>query len=459
MGNEIEFSTKTGYKKLTKEEVKAVIAEKGIEMIRLEWADIHGISRGKTLPSDMIDTIFESGIPFCSAVLAQCFDNQIAEAKGLIENHYDDMCVRPDPSTFVVLPHVEKTALLLGTLYYHGKPMKQSPRGFLQRMIDEYNKLGLNPIAAGELEFFLFKKEADGTFPPYTNKVNNCYTDNSRVDPLGYLYKLTKTFKNMGFKILYMNHEYYPGQYEYNWKHGPALRNADETFLFKSISKDIADQNDLYITFMAKPKNENGGSGCHVHFSLDDINTGEDLFYDEKAEDGMSDLMKYFVAGILKHARALTALLAPTVNCYKRYVPDSFAPCYIGWGNDNRTTFVRIPEDRGKGTRVEVRAGSAAANPYLAFGGILAAGLDGIKNKLEPPAIITSDLYHDKDKQKHFVPRSLYRALEELEKDECLCESVGKELIDTFVAMKRIEVETYTNMVTDWEWDTYSYHI
>jgi glutamine synthetase len=147
------------------------------------------------------------------------------------------------------------------------------------------------------------------------------------------------------------------------------------------------------------------------------------------------------------------------VNCYKRYVPDSFAPCFIGWGHDNRTTFIRIPEDRGRGTRIEVRAGSAAANPYLAFGSVLAAGLDGIKNNLEPPELVTSDLYHDKDRQKSFVPRSLYRALEELKKDEWLCENLGIELVDVFTAMKSHEVETYTNMVTDWEWDTYSYHI
>jgi glutamine synthetase len=210
---------------------------------------------------------------------------------------------------------------------------------------------------------------------------------------------------------------------------------------------------------MAKPQNDNGGSGCHYHISLNDIANGKNKFYDESKNDKMSDIMKYFVAGVLKHAKAITPFLAPTINCYKRYRPDSFAPYYIGWGYDNRTTFIRIPEERGRATRVEVRAGSAASNPYLAVSSILAAGLDGILNKISPPDIVTTDLYHDEEKQSSIIPRSLFRALNELEKDEWLCECAGKELIDNFVALKQLEVESFTNSVTDWELKNYSYHI
>ena len=270
---------------------------------------------------------------------------------------------------------------------------------------------------------------------------------------------MTKILKEMQYKVLYMNHEFYPGQYEYNWSHGQALRNADETSVFKGVSKDIAEINDLFITFMAKPMNENGGSGCHFHISLDDMETGENLFHDENTPDKMSPLLKNFVAGVLKHAKALTAFLAPTVNCYKRYQPDSFAPYYIGWGYDNRTTYIRIPDERGKGTRAEIRAGSAAANPYLALGGMLAAGLDGIKNKLEPSEIITTDLYHDMKKQSEIVPKSLYRSLRELENDEWMCKCAGEDLINNFIAIKQMEVESFANSVTDWEWKTYSYHL
>jgi glutamine synthetase len=449
----------TGYSCLTKEDVKRLITENGIEMIRFEFADLHGINRGKLLPANMIDEVLEHGIAFCASILAMCFDNNVATVDNLAKNNYDDLLVKADPSTFIILTHIEKTALILGDLYYHGEPMKQSPRLFLKNMIQKYNALGMNPICASELEFYLYKRVGDNKYEHYTNKTGNCYTANTRIDPNGFLYQLTRTLKDMNFDILYMNTEYYPGQYEYNWSHGPALRNCDETFNFKGISKDIAEQNNLLVTFMAKPGNDVGGSGCHFHISLSDLATGANLCDDPTDPIGISQLMKYFVAGILKHARALTALLAPTINCYKRYIIDSFAPCYIGWGYDNRTTFVRIPAERGKATRVEVRAGSAAANPYLAIAGILAAGLDGITNKLEPPAIITTDLYHDTSVQSNYVPRSLFRALEELKTDQWLKECAGEDLINNFIALKAYEVETYTNTVTEWEWDTYSYHI
>lgn len=459
MERTIDMGMLNGYKDMTKEDVKRIITEQEIEMIRIEYVDIHGINRGKLLPADMIDEAFDNGIAFAAAVMLMSFDNNVVEAKGLTEYNYDDMKIVADPKTFTVLPHLEKTALILGDLYYHHKPMAQSPRWFLKNIIKQYQDIGLNPISASELEFFLFNKIAEGKYLPYTNKPCNCYTSNTRIDPMGFLSKLTRTFKGMNFKILYMNHEFYPGQYEYNWSHSPVLRNTDETSIFKGVCKDIAEQNNLLATFMAKPKNDNGGSGCHYHLSLNDIKTGDNVFFDKNGEEGMSQIMRYFVGGVLKHARSLVAFLAPTVNCYRRYRPDSFAPYFIGWGYDNRTTFIRIPEERGKGTRVEVRAASAASNPYLALGAILAAGLDGITNKIDPPQIVTTDLYHDQSKQNDIVPRSLFRALDELEKDECLREYIGNDLISNFIALKNYEVESFTNTVTDWEWNNYSYHI
>ncbi len=459
MVNNYEFDKTTGYKKLTGEDVKQLIKEYGIEMIRLEFTDLNGINRGKLLPADMIDEVLEHGIAFAAATLAVSFDGYVAEVPGISEYAYDDMKFMADPSTFVILPHLERTALMIGDLYYHGKPMAHAPRCFLNEIIKEYQNIGFNPIAASEIEFFLFNKTDNGEMKPYTDKTGNVYTSNRRIDPKGILTTFTKTFKEMDFKVLYMNHEFFPGQYEYNWSHSQALRNADESSTFKSICKDIADMNDMFVTFMAKPRNDNGGSGCHFHISLNNLATDENVFYDQHNEEKMSKLMRYFIGGVLKHAKALTAFLSPTINCYKRYRLDSFAPYYIGWGYDNRTTYIRIPEERGKATRVEVRAASAAANPYLALGGILAAGLDGIKNNIKPPQSVTTDLYHDTSQQGEIVPRSLYRALAELEKDEWLCECIGPDLINNFLALKRYEVESFINAVTDWEWQTYSYHI
>lgn len=453
------FDKTTGYKKLTSDDVKQLVKDYEIEMIRLEFVDLNGVNRGKLLPADMIEEVLDNGIAFAAAIMAVSFDGNVADVKGLSEYHYDDMKVIADPSTFIILPYLEKTALILGDLQYHKKPMTQSPRVFLKKVIEDYQAIGLNPIAASEIEFFLFNKHEDGSVTPYTDKTGNCYTSNTRIDPKGILMELTKNLKEMDFKVLYMNHEFYPGQFEYNWSHSQALRNADESTVFKGVCKDIAEDNEMFVTFMAKPQNDNGGSGCHFHISLNDMISDENIFYDPNGNEGMSKIMRHFVAGVLKHAKPLTAFLSPTVNCYKRYRPDSFAPYYIGWGYDNRTTYIRIPEERGKATRVEVRAASAATNPYLALGGILAAGLDGIKNELEPPEIVKTDLYHDEEKQNEIVPRSLYRALAELEKDQWLCDYIGQDLVNNFVAIKQLEVESFTNSVTDWEWKTYSYHI
>ena len=448
----------TGQEKLTFEDIQELIKDNDIEMIRLEYTDVLGINRGKLMPAEMIDEVFNKGIGFASASLCMAFDNNIIQSKYFSETA-DDMKVVIDPSTFVILPNCSKTALVIGDLYYGGEPMSQSPRGFLKKMVNEYHKIGFDPIAASELEFFVYNKKEDEKIEPYTNKPCNCYTSNTRIDPKGFLSKLTDTLKKMQFNVLYMNHEYYPGQFEYNWKHAKAVRSADESALFKGISKDIADVNNMMVTFMAKPKNATGGSGCHFHISLNDLETGKNVCGDDTKEDEIADVMKYFIGGICKHALALTAFLAPTVNCYKRYQPDSFAPIYIGWGYDNRTTYIRVPSERGSATRVEIRAGSAATNPYLALGGILAAGLDGIKNKVIPPNVITTDLYHDKEKQNEIVPRSLFKALSLLKNDEWLKECAGEALIDTFIKLKTVEIDEYKKFVTDWEWDTYSYHV
>ncbi len=448
----------TGEEMPSHDDIKRLIKEKNIEMIRLEYTDILGVNRGKMMPAEMIGEVFEKGICFGAGSMCIGYDNSVSLSEGFIETN-DDMKVVADPSTFVVLPHEDKTAMLIGDLYYHGKPMKQSPRAFLKRIVREYHKLGLDPIAASELEFFVFKKEPDGSVTPYTDQQANCYTSNKRSDPQGFLRKLTETFKNMDFNVLYMNHEYFPSQFEYNWSHAKAVRCADEAALFKSIGKDIAETDNMMVTFMGRPRYAEGGSGCHFHISLSDLETGKNIFGDVSKEDGISDMMKYFIGGICRHALPLTAFLAPTVNCYKRYQPDSFAPVFIGWGYDNRTTYIRVPQERGGATRVEVRAASAATNPYLALGGILAAGLDGIQNKIEPPEVITTDLYHDDSRQNEVVPRSLFKALSLLQGDEWFCEKVGNELVDIFVNLKMREINNFKKHVTDWEWETYSYHV
>lgn len=444
----------TGTYKNSLEEIRQIIKENKIEFIRLEYTDVLCINRSKLISVDFLDEIFTEGIAFCTASFRLAYDNAIVDSEYFSET-CDDMRVIGDLSTFRILSEEEKTALVVGNLYYQNKPLLQSPRGFLQRMVSEYHKLGFDPIAAVELEFFVYKKNGEN----YVHETNACYIANKRLDPNGFLKQLATFFKKLSFHTLYMNHEYYPSQFEYNWKHEKALRAADEGTLFKSLSKDLAEENDLKLTFMAKPKNAEGGSGCHIHFSLNDLKTGENIFDDSSASDGLSDTLKYFIGGVLKHAKGLTAFFAPTVNCYKRFQPDSFAPIFVAWGYDNRTTYIRVPGERKQATRVEFRAASAAANPYLVIGGILAAGLDGIKNKILPPNAVTTDLYHDKEKQTEIVPTSLEDALNLLEEDQWLVETIGKELVELFTVLKSKEISDYNKYVTDWEYNTYSFHV
>lgn len=448
----------TGLHIKTMHEIRKEIEENDIQMIRLEYTDILGINRAKLLPVHMLEEVFNEGIAFCAMSMAMSYSNDIVESEYFNET-CDDMKVMGDPSSFSILPNCANTALVLGDLYYMEEPMVQSPRGFLKKIVEEYHGLGYDPIAASELEFYVYKKSEDGKIQPYTDQPCSCYTANTRIDPKGFLYQMTETLNKMYFNVLYMNHEYYPGQFEYNWKHSNVVRAADECSLFKALSKDIGDSNDLMVTFMAKPKSASGGSGCHFHISFNDVETGQNICCDENKEDGLADVLKYFIGGLHKHAMSLTPFLAPTVNCYKRYQLNSFAPVYIGWGYDNRTTYIRIPSERGKATRMEIRAGSAAVNPYLALGAILAAGLDGIKNKIIPPEAINTDLYNDKEKQGEILPNNLSAALDYLEKDECLIEYVGKEMTDIFIKLKRKEIEEFNKYVTDWEWKTYSYHV
>lgn len=441
------------------EKIKEIIQDKGIEMIRLEYTDLLGIQRAKLLPVEMLDEI-EHGVAFCAASMGMEYDNNIISTAYLPPTS-DDMEIIPDSSTFTPLPFASKTAVMLGDVYYNGEPMRVSPRGFLKKIVDKYFELGYEPIAASELEFFVYKKDEAGHYVPYTNQPANCYTANDRIDPKKFLYQITDTFKRMDYNVLFMNHEYFPGQYEYNWKHASAVRAADESVLFKELCKDIADINDMKVTFMAKPKGAAGGSGCHFHLSLNDLATGKNVCDDPDGEDGLSDVLRYMIGGILKHGRSMSAFLAPTVNCYKRYQPDSFAPIYLGWGMDNRTSYIRVPKERGRGSRLEVRAGSAACNPYLALGAILAAALDGIINKIEPPAKVVTDLYHDKERQEscETVPQNLFDAVVELRKNDWFAKQLSPELIDLFGAMKMYEEAQFHKTVTDWEMDMYSYHV
>ena len=252
----------------------------------------------------------------------------------------------------------------------------------------------------------------------------------------------------MGLPLVAVNQEYFGSQWEINLRYDEALKAADDAHLFKLAVKEIATKYGLVATFMGKPLQEQGSSGYHLHLSLWDEN-GENALADPSAPDGLSDLCRQFVAGQLEHARGTTPVMAPTINAYKRFLGQDFAPWNVTWGHDNRTVYARIPRERGKATRVENRAGDGTANAYLAAAATLFAGLDGIDRELDPGEPATGVAYELEDRP--LMPFSLAEALDALEADTYLREALGESFVRAFVAMKRSEAHRFASAVTDWE--------
>jgi glutamine synthetase len=234
------------------------------------------------------------------------------------------------------------------------------------------------------------------------------------------------------------------------------LDAADRSFRLKSAVQEIARQHDLLATFMAKPFNDEGGSGFHVHASLAD-DSGANIFGDPDGPDGISAAGRHALCGVLQHAKALSALLSPTINSYKRFGPDTLAPWLIDWGLDNRSAMVRIPPERGAAARMEVRLGDATANPYLAMAAVGAAVYLGLKDKAEPPPKLEGYGYDVESAE--MLPARLSDALDALEADEALCDVLGRYFVDSFLAYKRNEIERFEHFVTDWEFREYAYHL
>jgi glutamine synthetase len=326
----------------------------------------------------------------------------------------------------------------------------------------------LRVISAAELEFYLLRKNGDGRVEPLESESAMFYTSGDRADRSGIMESCRQYGKAMGLEITTAHHECGRGQYEINLNHGPALAAADRAFLFKHMVKETTARQDLAATFMGKPFAGEAGSGFHLYVSLEDENGN--CLCDAKSNDGLSALARHFVAGVLVHAPALTAFNCPTVNAYKRLVPGMLAPLSVEWGFDNRVTYIRVPDERGPATRLELRGADGAANPYLIMAANLLAGLDGIQRRLEPPAAVgtqrspglrgLSPGHTVKDSRNgSSLPMRLEEALEALERDELLMSAIGKPLVADFIAIKSAEANRFRAHVTDWEIKEYAWHL
>ena len=429
----------------------------GVDVVRVSYPDLIGVDRGRDVLLDELPAAIGHGLAFCRAVYHTSPTGDVVPVQGGLEAGLPDIHVRPDLATLTPLPWEPNAAWCLGDATTpDGAPAPESPRVVVRRVADQITDLGYTLTCGPELEFYLCQRDADGSWHRYANELGNVYVVGRKGDPRGLLLHMLRQLRDAGLHVTAANHEFAPGQFEINLGHSEVADAADRSFRLKSAVQEIARQQDLLATFMAKPFNDDGGSGFHVHVSLGD-GAGGNVFGDPRGQDGLSAPGRHAIGGVLEHARALSALLNPTINSYKRFGPGTLAPWLVDWGLDNRSAMVRIPPERGAGTRMEVRLGDATANPYLVMAAVGAAVYLGIADKVEPPAKLEGYGY-DASKAE-MLPLRLPDALDALEADTELSGVLGDYFVTSFLSYKRNEIERFERFVTDWEFREYAYHL
>ncbi|MEH7073400.1 type I glutamate--ammonia ligase [Neobacillus drentensis] len=438
--------------KYSRDDIKRLAVEENVKFIRLQFTDILGTIKNVEIPISQLEKALDNKMMFDGSSI-----------EGFVRIEESDMLLYPDLSTWVVFPWTAekgKVARLICDIYTpEGKPFEGDPRNNLRRVLKEMEELGFTNFNLGpEPEFFLFKLDEKGE-PSLELNDQGGYFDLAPTD-LGENCRrdIVLELEEMGFEIEASHHEVAPGQHEIDFKYADALTACDQIQTFKLVVKTIARKHGLHATFMPKPLYGVNGSGMHMNLSL--FKNGENAFYQPGSDLDMSDTARQFIAGILKHAPAFTAVTNPTVNSYKRLVPGYEAPCYVAWSARNRSPLIRIPASRGLSTRVEVRSVDPAANPYLAMAVLLKAGLDGIKNQLTPPAPVDRNIYVMSKEERIEegiidLPATLAQALDQLKADEVIVSGLGEHIMEHFVEAKEIEWDMFRTVVHQWERDQY----
>jgi glutamine synthetase len=443
-------------------DVRTVMAElsgRDVDVVRVSYSDMIGVDRGRDVLVGELPTAMGHGLAFCRAIFHTTPQGDVVPVAGGLDAGLPDVHVRPDLSTLVPMPWEPNCAWAIGEVFDSaGAPHAESPRTVLAGVQRTLEAAGLRAVVGPELEYYLC--EPDEASPQgwkrYADAPGNVYVVGSKGDPKRHLIKTLRLLRDAELQVTAANHEFCGGQFEVNLRHGPALGAADRSFRLKAAVQEIARLDGLLATFMAKPFNDEGGSGFHLHVSLAD-EAGQNVFGDPAGEDGLSTLGRHAIAGVLAHAPALAALMNPTVNSYKRFGPDTLAPWLVDWGLDNRSAMVRVPPERGEGARMEVRLGDATANPYLAIAGTLAAAYLGVRDGLTPPPALVG--YGYDPSVATMLPQRLPDALDAFEADTSFRAVLGEEFCRSFLTYKRNEVERFERYVTDWEFREYAYHL
>ena len=432
------------------QEVKAAIQKLGLDEVALQFTDLAGGLHSLWVPAGQIPKVASEGI------------HMDGSSVGMVDISGSDLKLIPDLGTFTVLPSglfQSRVGRIMCDLYEpdSDRPFEIDPRHVLRRAIGESRvALGSNATfnACSEIEYFLFSRDQTGNL--------------RRLDEGGYLssppadqgldvrFQIVRNLKESGVVVEKHHHEVPPGKYELNLQYADALGMADRVYLVKLVVKMTAARNGLIASFMPKPFHDGYGAGLHTHVSVTDERRKVNMFYDAKGKYGVSKTALNFIGGVLAHARGLAALTNPSVNSYKRLVPGWEAPVYLSWAGYNRSVLLRIPPGKGMSSRIEYRPTDGSCNFYVAYAGILAAGMDGIRRRIEPPHPTEEDVYHmgeeeRKEKGIGVLPANLGEALDELARDRYLRDSLGRKFCDKFLETKRREWRDFNTSVHEWE--------
>ena len=425
--------------------------ELDVKFIRMQFVDILGILKNVAITVEQLPEALDGKIMFDGSSI-----------EGFTRINESDMYLQPDLDTFTIFPWRPSEGavarLMCDIRTPQGEAFSGCPRSILKNVIAEAEEMGYKIFAGPEPEFFLFERNEEGNPTTHTHDKGG-YFDLSPVD-LGENARrdIVLALEKMDFEVEASHHEVAPGQHEIDFKYTPVLRAADNIATFRFVTKTIAMKHDLHATFMPKPIFGENGSGMHVHQSL--YRDGSNAFYDEEDKLQLSEEAYYYIGGLLKHAPGLAAITNPTINSYKRLVPGYEAPVYISWSTQNRSALVRIPSARQNGTRVEMRNPDPSANPYLAMAVMIKAGLDGIKNKINPGEQATSNIYDmtsEKRRQRGIksLPGNIIEAVNCLREDDVIRDVLGEHIYGNFVEAKKIEWDVYRTQVHEWELDQY----
>lgn len=431
------------------------IQDDDVKFICLQFTDVTGTVKSTDIPASRLSDALANGV---------WFDGSSVEGFARIQE--SDMMLKLDPDTYQVLPWSEaerrRARILCDIHSADGKPFAGDPRGSLKRILAKARAKGWQFNTGPEPEFFLFRRDGDAIHPvPHDS--GSYFDFSARDEAQRVRSEIMMALQSMGLNVEMGHHEVALGQHEIDFKYADALVTADNVVTLKYTAKAVANAHNLTATFMPKPVFGINGSGMHTHMSIFDKN-GDNIFFDSKDEFHLSPTAYSFMAGLIAHARGLCALVAPSVNSYKRIVPGYEAPVFVCWAQINRSALIRIPRytpGQDKATRLELRYPDPSCNPYLAFTAMLAAGMDGVEKKLKPPAHVNNvNIYHltpeeVAERDIPVLPGSLAEALQALAADSVLQEALGKELYDAFNRAKTAEWEDYRIHVTDWEIERY----